>query len=121
MELMAHIHLEYCMNRKLFVHFDLIRVAEGGVTETDKNLVDEKPAVDEEAADANKENPANEAEEEKEPEDKVNFYIYLKPFYIKPVSGSSSSMFSFCVFYYIFTFDRRTDYFYAVLCLKKSD
>lgn len=49
------------------------------MTETDKNLGDEKPAVEEEVADGNKDNPVNEAEE-KEPEDKVNVHIYLKSF-----------------------------------------
>lgn len=39
--------------------------------ETQKNLSDEKPAGEEDAADGNKESPANETEE-KEPEDKVN-------------------------------------------------
>lgn len=41
------------------------------VNETEKTLGDEKPAVEEDATDGNKETPANEAEE-KEPEDKVN-------------------------------------------------
>jgi len=47
-----------------------IRATEEVVNETEKNLGDEKPAV-EEVADGNKDSPANETEE-KEPEDKVN-------------------------------------------------
>ncbi|KAF7845039.1 RGG repeats nuclear RNA binding protein A-like [Senna tora] len=48
---------------------ELAQVTEEVVTETDKNLGDEKPAVEEEVAEGNKDSPANEAEE-KEPEDK---------------------------------------------------
>lgn len=40
--------------------------------ETEKNLVDEKPAGEEDAADGNKETVAANETEEKEPEDKVN-------------------------------------------------
>ncbi|KAG6677366.1 hypothetical protein I3842_14G022600 [Carya illinoinensis] len=48
---------------------DEIVVTEEVVNETEKDVVDEKPAGEEEAADSNKENPANETED-KEPEDK---------------------------------------------------
>lgn len=48
-----------------------LRVTEEVANETEKNLGEEKPAGEEEAADVSKETPANEAEE-KEPEDKVN-------------------------------------------------
>ncbi|OMP00756.1 Hyaluronan/mRNA-binding protein [Corchorus olitorius] len=47
---------------------ELAQVTEEGVNESEKNLGDEKPAGEEDGADANKENP-NESEE-KEPEDK---------------------------------------------------
>ncbi|CAL0302876.1 unnamed protein product [Lupinus luteus] len=49
---------------------EIAQVSDEVANETEKNLGDEKPAVKEDAAgDANKESPANEAEE-KEPEDK---------------------------------------------------
>ena len=57
----------YCLFFFLLVY---IRTTEEVVNETEKNLGDEKPAV-EEVADGNKDSPANETEE-KEPEDKVN-------------------------------------------------
>lgn len=41
---------------------------------------DEKPVVEEELADSNKETPANEAEE-KEPEDKVDVCNFFNPKY----------------------------------------
>ncbi|CAL5354352.1 unnamed protein product [Camellia sinensis] len=46
------------------------RVTEEVVNEGEKNVAFEKPAGEEEATDVNKENPANEAAEEKEPEEK---------------------------------------------------
>lgn len=46
------------------------------MNETEKTLGDEKPAVEDGVADANKESPANETEE-KEPEDKVCVYPAL--------------------------------------------
>ena len=52
------------------------------MNETEKNLGDDKPAVEEDVADGNKESPANEAEE-KEPEDKVIIqpigFVYVNP------------------------------------------
>ena len=48
-----------------------IRVTDEVANETEKNLGDEKPAVEEDVADGNKDSPTNETEE-KEPEDKVN-------------------------------------------------
>lgn len=54
-----------------FLIHNLLRVTDEVVNETEKNLADEKPALDEEVADGNKDSPANETEE-KEPEDKVN-------------------------------------------------
>ena len=56
--------------------FFQIREAEEPVVETEKNVDAEKQSGDEETSDANKENPANEPEE-KEPEDKVTFIIFL--------------------------------------------
>jgi len=50
----------------------MLRLAEEA-NETEKNVGDEKPVGEEEAADANKETPANETEE-KEAEDKVIFF-----------------------------------------------
>lgn len=56
--------------------FVIIRVTEEAADETEKNVVgDEKPVVEEDAPDSNKENPANETEE-KEPEDKVNVFDF---------------------------------------------
>lgn len=53
---------------------NLLRVTDEVVNETEKNLSDEKPTGEEDAADGNKESPANE-NEEKEPEDKVNVQL----------------------------------------------
>ena len=50
----------------------MLRVAEEA-NETEKNVGDEKPVGEEEAADTNKETPANETEE-KEAEEKVIFF-----------------------------------------------
>ncbi|KAF5939055.1 hypothetical protein HYC85_023314 [Camellia sinensis] len=50
--------------------FTLFRVTEEVVNEGEKNVASEKPAGEEKATDVNKENPANEAAEEKEPEEK---------------------------------------------------
>jgi hypothetical protein len=56
--------------------FVKLRVTEEAADETEKNVVgDEKPVVEEDAPDSNKENPANETEE-KEPEDKVNVFDF---------------------------------------------
>ncbi|KAL7233727.1 hypothetical protein ACSBR1_017359 [Camellia fascicularis] len=49
---------------------ELAQVTEEVVNEGEKNVASEKPAGEEEATDVNKENPANEAAEEKEPEEK---------------------------------------------------
>lgn len=49
----------------------VLRVTEEVADETEKNLGDEKPAGEEDAAEGNKDSPANE-NDEKEPEDKVN-------------------------------------------------
>ena len=57
----------------------MFRVIEEVMTESDKNLADEKPPVEDEVADGTKDSPANE-DEEKEPEDKVNVHIYLNSF-----------------------------------------
>lgn len=66
------------------------------MNETEKNLGDEKPAV-EEVADGNKDNPANDTEE-KEPEDKVisnpNLCFYL-PYW---------SAFCKCVTFHVYLF-----------------
>lgn len=45
--------------------------------ESEKNLGGERPAGEEDVADAKKESPTNEAEE-KDPEDKVNSQFYMK-------------------------------------------
>jgi plasminogen activator inhibitor 1 RNA-binding protein len=50
-------------------------VTEEAVIEGEKNLGDEKPAVENDAAEGKKDTPANEAEE-KEPEDKVNVHLH---------------------------------------------
>lgn len=66
----------YCYN---FYFYNLIRVTDEVANETEKNLSDEKPAV-EDVADGNKESSANE-NEEKEPEDKVtaqSIYSFYK-------------------------------------------
>lgn len=52
-------------------HFFIFRVTEEGVNATDKNLGEEKPVGEVDAADGNKDTPANETEE-KEPEEKVS-------------------------------------------------
>ena len=55
------------------------------MNEGEKNVASEKPAGEVEATDVNKENPANEAAEEKEPEEKVNiFYFYFLDILIIP-------------------------------------
>jgi hypothetical protein len=54
--------------------FAKIRDVEEPVTENEKNVGAEKQLGEENAGDANKENPVNESEE-KEPEDKVNCLI----------------------------------------------
>lgn len=51
-------------------NFDLFRVNEEVVNESEKNLADEKPAGEEDAAEGNKENPTGERAEI-EPEEKV--------------------------------------------------
>lgn len=56
-----------------FLIHNALRVTEEAVNETEKISGDEKPAVEDGVADANKESPANETEE-KEPEDKVCVY-----------------------------------------------
>ncbi|CAK9133577.1 unnamed protein product [Ilex paraguariensis] len=58
-----------------FILFGLSRVTEEAVNEGDRKLGAEKPLVEEDATDGNKENPKNEPEE-KEPEDKVNVCNY---------------------------------------------
>ncbi|XP_028072249.1 RGG repeats nuclear RNA binding protein A-like [Camellia sinensis] len=50
--------------------YTLFRVTEEVVNEGEKSVASEKLAGEEEATDVNKENPANEAAEEKEPEEK---------------------------------------------------
>lgn len=59
----------------LFLHyisfvFSVLRVNEEVVNESEKNLGDEKPTGEEDAAEGNKENPVSESQE-KEPEEKV--------------------------------------------------
>lgn len=61
-------------------HFLLCRATDEVVNETEKNVSDEKPVGEEEAADVNKENPENEPEE-KEPEDKVDAF-HILPFFL---------------------------------------
>lgn len=62
-----------------FLLLNFLRVTEEVANETEKNLADEKPAGEEEAADGNKETVAANETEEKEPEDKVNVQ-QLRPF-----------------------------------------
>lgn len=59
----------------IFPHFAYFRETEEPVVETE-NTSAEKPSGEENAADANKENPVNE-QEEKEPEEKVHIYLSL--------------------------------------------
>lgn len=61
-----------------FLSLNFLRVTEEVTNETEKNLTDEKPAGEEEAADGNKETVAANETEEKEPEDKVNVH-QLRP------------------------------------------
>jgi len=61
-------------------------VIEEVVNETEKILADEKPVGEEDAAEGNKDSPANE-NEEKEPEDKVNGqFIIAFPIYFEPLA-----------------------------------
>lgn len=64
------------------------------VNETEKNVGDEKPVVEEEAPDSNKENPSNEAEE-KEPEDKVSSNFVSNILFLKNLFILSSFLFFF--------------------------
>ena len=59
------------------------------VHETEKVLADEKPVGEEDAAEGNKDSPANE-NEEKEPEDKVDGqFIIAFPIYFEPLAATS--------------------------------
>lgn len=67
--------------------FNFLRVTDEVANETEKNLGDEMPAVEEDVAGGNKEGPTNEAEE-KEPEDKVITQCCLKHcFFIYSISA----------------------------------
>lgn len=72
----------------------MLRETEEPVIEVEKNVGSEKPLVDEEGADASKDNPVNEPEE-KEPEDKVNlsFGLGYSLWINSPLLG--------CTFYYV--------------------
>lgn len=59
-------------------HFFIFRVTEEGVNATEKNLGEEKPVGEVDAADGNKDTPANETEE-KEPEEKVSYQSSWPP------------------------------------------
>lgn len=64
----------------MFPHFANFRETEEPVAETE-NTNAEKPSGEENAADANKENPVDE-QEEKEPEEKVPFYFSINGMFV---------------------------------------